>query len=430
VWQEIRNINVLAIQQVSFLGNKQTPDSTKKKKFNLLYPELIYIFSLDRTVRSYTDKNPSVGMATGLYPEAYVNSLYTFDSIMHWQMQNTARLQFQGKNENHYFLDYTFENLEYDLTSGLPSDFARDTLNSHYFLSGDFQLPGIRNTGTFYNSYLSSQFNRLFAKRIEMTLFGRYYLSGYRAGDFSLAGDISLTLGNTEKSAVLKLHADNELKTPEYLFSHYVSNHFIWTNNFKPTAINHLSMNLDLSSKKFDIQGDYYLIRNMIYMNTEAIPAQYINAFSLFSLKLTKRFDFWKITSNNSLVYQKAENEHVLGLPEITFYNSTYLKQLFNFKATGGKLLTMIGFDLFYNTKYYADAYMPALTSFYRQDEKKLGNYPYLNVFLNVQLKRFRFFLTLEHLNYRWIDKNYFSVLHYPLNERNLKFGLSWTFYD
>jgi hypothetical protein len=130
------------------------------------------------------------------------------------------------------------------------------------------------------------------------------------------------------------------------------------------------------------------------------------------------------------LVYQKTDNEIILGLPKIAFYNSTYLKHMFNFRATGGKLLTMIGFDLFYNTKYYANAYMPSLTSFYRQTEKKLGNYPYFDAFLNVKLKRLRVYIKFEHLNSGWIDKNYFSVLHYPRNERNLKFGLSWTFYD
>ena len=34
------------------------------------------------------------------------------------------------------------------------------------------------------------------------------------------------------------------------------------------------------------------------------------------------------------------------------------------------------------------DAYMPSLTTFYRQSEKQLGNYPYFDAFLNVQLKR------------------------------------------
>ena len=48
----------------------------------------------------------------------------------------------------------------------------------------------------------------------------------------------------------------------------------------------------------------------------------------------------------------------------------------------------MIGFDLYYNTSYYANAYMPSLAVFYQQKEKMLGNHPYVDVFLNVRLKR------------------------------------------
>jgi hypothetical protein len=129
-------------------------------------------------------------------------------------------------------------------------------------------------------------------------------------------------------------------------------------------------------------------------------------------------------------VYQKTNNQRVLGLPEIVLYNSTYLTHLINFRATGGKLLVMLGFDLFYNSKFYSDAYMPSLTTYHRQSEKELGNHFYFDPFINAQIKRLRVFFKFEHVNSSWGDKNYFSVLHYPRNERNIKFGLSWTFYD
>jgi hypothetical protein len=168
----------------------------------------------------------------------------------------------------------------------------------------------------------------------------------------------------------------------------------------------------------------------VIYLDDNAFPAQYHNALSVLVLSAAKQFDFWKISSINKLIYQKSENENVLDLPELAFYNSTYLTHLFNFKATGGKLLLMLGFDLFYNAKYYADAYMPALNSFYRQNVRQLGNYPFFDVFMNLQLKRFRFFVKVEHVNEGWLDENYFSAPQYPRNGRDLKFGLSWTFYD
>jgi len=130
------------------------------------------------------------------------------------------------------------------------------------------------------------------------------------------------------------------------------------------------------------------------------------------------------------MAYQAVSNGRILSLPTFLWNSSTYLTHMIHFRSTGGQLLTMIGFDVKYNTKYYADAYMPPLATFYQQRQKKLGNYPYVDIFLNVKLKRFRFFLTFEHVNSDWIGKDYFTALHYPMNKRYIKFGMSWTFYD
>ncbi len=313
----------------------------------------------------------------------------------------------------------------------VPSEDAEtDTADHTWFITEVFRLPGLDYNSNLFNSYLSSGFTKVFANLVELNLYGRYYLSGYRAGDLLLSGDMRFNFGKTEYPVHVLVTGSNELRTPDFLYTHYASNNFIWTKNFDKTSLNHLSMNLALSSNNFEIQGDYYLLRNLIYMDEQAFPDQYHSPLSLLSLSAIKKFNFWKVTSINKLVYQISENENILALPELTYFNSTYLTHMINFKATGGKLLTIIGFDLHYNTKYYADAYMPSLTTFHRQKEKQLGNYPYFDAFLNIQLKRFRFFMKMEHVNSGWIDKNYFSVLHYPRNERNIKFGLSWTFYD
>ena len=88
------------------------------------------------------------------------------------------------------------------------------------------------------------------------------------------------------------------------------------------------------------------------------------------------------------------------------------------------------GIDILYTTSYYASAYMPALRMFYLQDEKKIGNYPYIDVFANLMVKRFRIFVKYEHLNDLWGENRYYMIPHYPAQGSALKFGLSWSFYD
>ena len=138
---------------------------------------------------------------------------------------------------------------------------------------------------------------------------------------------------------------------------------------------------------------------------------------------------YWKFHSINKIAFQQVHPD-VLSLPALAVSSSNYIEHVFNFKSTEGKLKTIIGFDLFYNTSYYANAYMPSMAIFYQQQEKQLGNYPYVDVFLNVRLKRVRFFMNYEHINSGWLEKNFFTTLHYPMDQRYLKIGISWTFYD
>jgi hypothetical protein len=428
VFTEVRNINFLTVQEISFRSGKTSKDTTASRKMRIFYPKLVYVMSFNRNVRLFNDMDPSVGLEAGLYPDVLINADKTADSLLYWKWFNSARLQFQGKKSNHYFIDYTYEMMQYSMV--IPSGEPTDTLQQHWFISEKVKLPGISYNNRLDNAGISSGVSKVFVNHLELDLYGQYYLSGYRSGDFTLSGDLRLFTGKPGKEKSILFHALNQMKTPDFLYTHYASNNFIWTRNLSKISLNHLSMKVSLSSNKFDIQADYYLIRNYVYLNDKAIPDQYNTGLSLISFSVAKRFDFWKITSVNKLVYQKTDNEKVIGIPEIALYNSTYLKHMFNFRATGGKLAMILGFDLFYNSTYYAEAYMPSLTSFHRQYEKKLGNYPYFDAFVNVQLKRFRVYFKLEHVNSGWIDKNYFSVLHYPRNERNLKFGVSWTFYD
>jgi len=420
VYTEVRNLNLFAVQEIAFRGKRSGPDSAvTTKKFHLFYPKLIYIFRLNRNTRLFNDKDPAVGLNNGLYPAILYNNELTGDSLKHWQLINSARLQFQGRKSNRYFVDYNYEMSEYSV--GIPSGGLLDTL----------VVPGISGPKRLDNSFISSGFNTIFVNHIELGLFGRYYLTGYRSTDFKVSGELRLFTGKPGRQSSLIFKAQNELRSPDFLHTRYVSNNFVWTNNFSQTTINTLSINLTVSSKKFDIQGDYVLLHNFIYFNEQAVPEQFHRGLSILSIWASKRFDFWKITSNSKVVYQKTDNHNIIGLPAFAFSNSSYVKLPVNFRATEGKLLLMLGFDMFYNSSYFADAYMPSLTTFYRQTEKQLGNYPYFDAFLNVQLKRLRFFLKYEHVNTGWPkSKNYFSIPHYPRNERNLKFGLSWTFYD
>ena len=73
---------------------------------------------------------------------------------------------------------------------------------------------------------------------------------------------------------------------------------------------------------------------------------------------------------------------------------------------------------------------MPSTGKFFRQDEDEAGNYPIINVFLNVKLKRTRIFVMVDHLNSGYMGYDYFMTPSYPMNIRMIRYGLAWTFYN
>jgi hypothetical protein len=92
-----------------------------------------------------------------------------------------------------------------------------------------------------------------------------------------------------------------------------------------------------------------------------------------------------------------------------------------------------VGGEVYYNSRFYGDGYMPVTGMFYMQRAVKLGDYPYTDIFINFKVKRIRFFFKYEHLNSSIFNQKEFLAPHYPVDPNSpipLKFGISWTFYD
>ena len=54
-----------------------------------------------------------------------------------------------------------------------------------------------------------------------------------------------------------------------------------------------------------------------------------------------------------------------------------------------------------------------------------------LDVYIAAKWKRMRILLKVAHLSEDFFNtREYFQALHYPLNKRVFKIGISWGFYD
>ncbi|MBN2348068.1 MAG: putative porin [Bacteroidales bacterium] len=436
----IRNINFVYIQKLDISLLLHNKDSLAPKKPDKKFrPSIVHAFQYERTSKLYTDSEP----LSGFYNDVFINPKETYDSIYAHKIFNAFWIDLKGvfsrKNVGGFNAGISNELLKYNFYTPLDTNYLHNPddqsetglLYKYYVRENGDTLLSANNSKQITNTFLTSEIYGIIGNDINTRLFGKYYIMGYKAGNLHLGFSFEKSMGDENKKFQVSIHGNIKVEKPNYLLDNYYSNNYIWENNsFRNISNNSLVFYVNYLPFGLDAFFHYSLIKNYIYFDTTANPKQILAPVSVLSGGITKTFKFWRVVSQHKLIWQVSGNEEVLSLPNLVYYNSTYIDKIFNFKVTGGKLHTLLGFDLYYNSPYYANAYSPAIGTFYQQHDKKLGNYPYVDVYLNLKLKRTCFFLKYEHINSGLLPNEYFSVLSYPRNVRNFKFGISWTFYD
>jgi hypothetical protein len=223
-------------------------------------------------------------------------------------------------------------------------------------------------------------------------------------------------------------------RTPSFWYTQWGSNHFEWKSDPEKEARLEFGTRVSYPARKMDLKFNYAVINNYLDFDTLAMPSQDTTSLTVIALSLRKDFKAWKFHLVPDVIVQKSSNTEVLDLPQATVKVAAFIEHVFSFEKTHGKLSTQLGVDVTYHTLYHPYNYMPSTGRYYRQEQSETGNYPFVNAFLNIKLKRTRFFLMFDHLNYGKMSGemmyNYEMVPLYPLTIRRFSFGLAWTFYN
>ena len=429
----LRYYDLVISQRLKLFTLATKEDTAKAKKSNIAEPILSYVFKMNRSTKAY-DHNPN---PTDYYEFNYFNPYLTYDSVANFKISNTLQLEFKtsfrGKVQAGIYglIGNEIENYKLFSKWGDTTSTLYDTTRFKPKVdnSGD-TLKGINQKVKFSNTYVKAGFYTNFWNRVQANFSGTLYFIGQKAGQTSLNGVFDSKIKILKHDFEFKLESSVENRYPSYLLNTYYSNHFIWNQSLIPEYRFLLSSKIASPSNKFSIQGNYYVLRNYIYFNKEAKPVNYNQILNYFSIDAVKTIVLWKFNFMNEVVYQVSENKEVLSLPDFIIHNSTFFDHTFKFKMTKGEFRAMLGVDVYYNTNFYGYSYMPALAEFYVQDTKTIGNYPLMDAFLNIHLKRARFFVKLQHFNSQWFEQNYYSAVGYPYNQMEFKFGISWIFYN
>lgn len=288
-----------------------------------------------------------------------------------------------------------------------------------------FSIPGKYFPRKQSNTFVGGGIFRNEGKFWQWEADGRIYLTGYRAGQTELSGSINKPLRIGRDTTSLRIEGSVKTLVPEYYDQYFYSNHFEWQNNF--SNINEVRLGGSIRSQEFKVNvgANYALIGNYIYNNEQAMPTQASGELMILSAYANKDFDSRHWLVRTQLLAQKASNEDYIHLPVAAAFVSV------NYRTVLSKVMyTQLGFDTRYNTSFYADAYQPGTARFYLQNQQKIGNYPYVDLHVNLKLKRTRFFFKMMNVGSGLLGDNYFTAPDYPYYRRTFRIGLAWSFYD
>lgn len=251
----------------------------------------------------------------------------------------------------------------------------------------------------------------------------QFGIAGPVAGDIDIDGNLSTRFKLLGDSVTLTAYGKFSNQEAPYLMNHYVSNHFIWENDFGKIRRFRVGGKLDIPQTKSFLNVGVENLQNYIFFNEKCLPTQHGGSVQILSASLNQNFKLGILHLDNKLTYQTSTDETVIPLPKFSIYSNLYIL----FKVCG-VLDVQLGVDCDYYTKYKSIAYQPATMSFYNQREIEVGNYPFMNAYANMKLDKARFYVMFSHVNQGMTGNNYFVLPHYPLNPRKFQIGVSVDF--
>ena len=366
--------------------------------------------------RSYVDKITDEFGKQFYNDRFYINPTTSHDSLRVMRLENKVFIRLQPWKSD-------------GIVSKLDVGIGDKLLNFYSFKPSSY-LVGPQNV-TQNSVYVYAGAKGQYKKYLEWDASGKYNFLGHEINDFDINANVLFKFYPFRKDKnsplALKAHFETNLTEPNYYDQHLYTNHFVWNNNFSKISTTKVEAELAIPRWKFDASFGYALLGNNIYYDNQGIVRQNSTPMSVMSATLRKDFTLWKFHFDNRVLFQVSSDEKVMPLPMLALNLRYYLE----FDVVKNAMKMQIGAHGTFTTKWYAPGYNPVLGVFHNQHERKYGNCPYIDAFVNIQWKRVSLFVKAVNVNMGWPNKkaDYFSADGYIYTQRAFKFGISWPFW-
>ncbi len=349
---------------------------------------------------SYTDADP----ITGFYDVIYRDSTATNDSTYCWRINNSLRLEKFNQYGARSFREFVGVRHE-------AGEYWNDTIYTH-----------------FQNIYAEGRIGYVKDSTAAITAHGWYVLSGINQGNFDVHTVASASMFDNK----LNFEVDGFVgsQDPAYFFKHYSGNNFRWQNDFHSVIRQGVVVSVFYKGQNWlkSIGTSLYQCgyTDPVYMDDSFLPAQYDGNVAVLTGSFSLDVAFGWFHNQSKVTYANTTNDTVFRIPDLTVQNTMYADMRLFKKA----LQMQVGVNITWFSEFTAEAYMPAVSQFYPQYSRKVGNYPYFDPWLSIRIKPVRVFVKVEHANAGLMGRKYFNFDHYPHNDMAVKIGLSWMFSD
>lgn len=275
---------------------------------------------------------------------------------------------------------------------------------------------------THNNVWVGGQLCKQQGQVLNYNITGEVGLIGRAAGEVKLDGRVDTHMRLLGDTVTVTADGFFHNTTPPLLLTQYLSNHFVWNNDFSKTRRYRARGAITVPRTGTRVEAGVENVQNLIYFGPDCLPRQHSGNVQVVSATLHQNLAVRALHWDNRVTWQSTSDATVLPLPALAVYSNLYVK------VKVATLYLQLGVDCDYYTSYRTLAYQPATMSFYNQDEVKCGNYPFMNFYINMKLSKTRFYVMMSHINQGLTGSNYFSMPGYPLNPRRFQMGLSVEF--
>ena len=282
------------------------------------------------------------------------------------------------------------------------------------------------------NTYVGGAIHKHSGKHIHYKIEGQVCVLGYKIGEFDVHGQLQAKFKAGKDQMYITARAFAKSETPSPYLQRFRSNHVMWDNHFGFTYrfLGGATIAYPTRWVKPSIDFSFENRTRPIYVSSaDWRPRQYDGNVQIITADIGADLTTPWINLENRVIVQHSTNDSVLPVPAVILQHRLYYHGTW-FRA----LDAQIGVDLRYFTRYNAPVLCPATGMFATQQDVKVGNYPWMNIYANFYVRsiRLRFFAHYQHLNHLFMKKNtdYLTMPGYPTNRDVFRAGVAWHFYN